>query len=212
MRTGVERSCRTVQLGGHNLVSKGGGWECLVCGRTSKQWSRVAYERCKGNRALKWAQRARELAGVGARGGTDGAGHVRFLSDGMVWCDRCGATATHHAVSLALPCRGKPRPGGAEHNLRLLRKNINPTTRVAFREGPFPEPGSNAVPTSAIESGRWGGRGVVLDGAAWARGLEKCSASVKQLTARQRMEALRRRVREKELRRRGGCGAGGGEG
>ena len=216
-RQRVECSCRTVQLGGHNLVKAEGVWKCVVCGRSSKHWHRVAHELCAGNRALKWSQRARKLAGVGAGGGTDGAGHVRFLSDDMVWCDRCGATATHHAISLAQPCKGKPRPGGAEHNLRLLRRGINPITRLAFREGPFPEPGSNAKPQVAAESERWGGRGTVPEVSAQARGQGGRSASVKLPTAKQRLEALRKRVIEKERRLRGACagvedGGGGGAG
>ena len=63
------RSDRTVQLGGHNLKKSEGGWECVVCGRASKHRHRLAHEMCAGNRALKWAQRARRLAGSGGGGG-----------------------------------------------------------------------------------------------------------------------------------------------
>ena len=201
-RRRTERSARSVQLGGHKLERAEGGWGCAVCGRSSKHWHRIAYEQCAGNKALKWALRARRMVGAGGWGGTDGAGHIRFLSDDMVWCDRCGATATHHAVSLGLPCRGKPRPGGAEHNLRLLRKGVNPITRMAFREGPFPEPGSNARPVMTVESGSWGSKGGTWQALEWRRAGTEGRGRSGEPTAQQRLEALRRRVVEKEKKRR----------
>ena len=215
------RSQRVVQLGGHCLSKVDGGWACLVCRRTSKKWDRVASEKCTGNRALRWAQRARSLVVAGAGGGTDGAGHVRFLSDEMIWCDRCGATATHHAVSLMMPCRGKPRPGGAEHNLRLLRKGINPTTRRAFRDGPHPEPGRSGRPSGFLGSEAWGSGGAGVQGIAGESAKSDKKDAQKGPTAKERMEALRRRVVDKEKGRRdsvrdgkewGNCVVGGGGG
>ena len=186
-------SCRALLLGGHRLEKTMWGWKCVVCKRESRKWEKIAPEKCPGNRAIKWAQMARRLADTGA-GGTDGAGHVRFLSDNMVWCDRCGATATHHAVSLAQPCRGRPRPGGAQHNLRLMRRGINPTTRQAFRDGPHPEPGCCARLSKEDDSERWGSGVEVEHGIAGSKDRRSTHAVGKMATAKERLEELRKRV------------------
>ena len=148
------RQQRPVQLGGHVLEKEMGGWRCVVCRQSSREWRSIAHKKCAGNAAEKWAVRVRDLVSEGRAEGTFGSGHTRFMSDGTIWCDKCGATATHHAVGLALPCRGRPKPGGVEQNLRMLRRGVNPNTRRRVKDGPYPEPGM--VGRAEVGRGEWG--------------------------------------------------------
>ena len=100
--------------------------------------------------------------------------------------------ATHHAVGMALPCRGKPKPGGAEHNLRLLRRGVNPYTGTHFRDGPYAEPGSKCSLEGCSRAVQ-----------AWGSGREGESEAIPQKNdasitkAKQRLIQLRQRVLEK---------------
>jgi hypothetical protein len=187
---GRQLHVRTPAVGGHELQRRGGRWRCFVCGKSASSWCNIAAGKCSGSRAMKWAQVARRTMRGGDKGGTDGAGHVRMLSDETIWCNRCGAVATHHAVGMALPCRGRPKPGGMEHNLRLLRRGINPQTNVPFREGPYAEPGANRTACG----GHWGAE-------VWGTGREMVGVKGPGVTeAGRRLAELRERVKKKATR------------
>ena len=197
------RHLRSVQAGGHRLVMTGNSWECLVCRCKAKRWNEVAHQMCKGSVAEKWARHGRALACSGQFLGTDGAGHIRYLTDNTVWCDRCGATATHHAIRLSMPCEGKARAGGAQHNLKMLRKGFNPITKQVAKEGPYPEPGLIGKPRSGEEEDeRWGTKGYGVWKGRMAERLKPKSEG--GLTARQRLDNVRKRVRERLKPKEGG--------
>ncbi len=153
-------TARPPGLGGHTMHgSAAGGWACSVCRRSAARWRDIAPERCPGSAALAWARRACALL---QNGGTDGAGHVRFLSDAVVWCDRCGSYAESWAVGLARRCPGGPRNDGKAQHLRRLRAGRHPETGQPFRAGPFPEPtpGACQAPTAlAVATEPWGSVG-----------------------------------------------------
>ncbi len=136
---------RPVALGGHRLAKANGCWKCDVCRSRSVKWASIAPRVCPGAAAVRWAARARELAAqAGAAGdgigGSDGAGHVRFMSDDTTWCDRCGSYADAFAVGLARICPGRPTCAGKEQHLRRLRRGRHPVTNLPFHGPPVPEP------------------------------------------------------------------------
>ena len=96
--------------------------------------------------------------------------------------------------------------GGAQHNLRLLRKGINRITREPFRDGLHPEPGMGGRAAGGNMIGDWGsgGIGVHLGGESGAQAVKGRVA--KGPLARARMEALLRRIKAKEARSCGGAG------
>ncbi len=127
----LPREPRPVALGGHRLRKTSDGWKCDTCNSRSIHWGRIAPSRCPGAAVDVWARRARVLArarraGADGEGGTDGAGHVSFLSDRAAWCDRCGAYADAFAVGLAKACAGRPQSDGKHQHLRRLRRGCHP--------------------------------------------------------------------------------------
>ena len=110
--------------------------------------------------------------------------------------------ATHHAVGMALPCRGRPRPGGMEHHLRLLRRGINPQTNAPFREGPYAEPGAGASACVAHWGAEaWGtGRGEVREG---RKGVGETDAGRRLAELRERVKAKAERNRCEEVKEAG---------
>ena len=127
---------RPVQLGGHDAVWSGHDWVCRVCRYRSRKRGPFLRQRCSGSAAVRWAERAETLRASGA---TDGGGHTRFLTDDVLWCDRCGAYAISQAIGLAKPCSGKPT-GGTLARLGLLRRGLHPVTRDPLPADPVPEP------------------------------------------------------------------------
>ncbi len=118
---------RSFAVGGHLLVKNGSdGWRCAICWTSSKCRARIASQRCGGDVAAKWAERAQALAAAET---TDLAGHELRITGPLTWCIRCGAYAEHHAVGLAAPCRGAPPRGGefGRHTkLSRLRRGCHP--------------------------------------------------------------------------------------
>ncbi len=117
-------AARPEELGGHRLLPYGCQWRCAIC-RRSVSWQAPA-----------WASRAETAAAAGRQ---DGGGHVRFLSDDVVWCDRCGSYATSSAVGLAKPCPGPPQAPGTAARRRLLRNGLHPVSCRPFDSQPLPE-------------------------------------------------------------------------
>ncbi len=161
---------RPMVLGGHRLVRTRSEWRCVTCGDKSTVWSRIAPKKCLGAAAARWADRARRLAeeaGAPDQGGSDGAGHVRFMSDSTTWCDRCGSYADAFAVGLARVCAGRPSCAGKEQHLRRLRRGRHPVTNIAFSSPPIPEPRPGArlrpepPPPARLET--WGSMGGSMD-------------------------------------------------
>ena len=142
-------------LGGHDIRRTANRWSCDCCRAYSATWASLAPFKCSGSAAAAWATRAARLSEVAGHrgGGSDGAGHSRFLSDSVVWCDTCGCYADNFAVALARPCSGRPNQGsGSAHCLKLLRQGIHPRLRTKFRSGPFPEAraGAQSSPSEAL--------------------------------------------------------------
>ncbi len=118
---------RSFTVGGHLLVKDGsGGWRCAICWASSGRRARIAGQRCQGDVAAKWAERAQAMAAADA---IDSVGHQLRITGPLTWCTRCGAYAEHHAVGLAAPCRGAPPRGGefGRHTkLARLRRGCHP--------------------------------------------------------------------------------------
>ncbi len=81
---------------------------------------------CSGSAAVKWARRA--LALTGRRDAHHDCSHLRFQTEEIVWCGRCGAYAEKWAVALARPCTGRPSGYGKAAHLRRLRSGRHPQT------------------------------------------------------------------------------------
>ncbi len=195
---------RPIHMGGHALMTTSSGWKCAVCRSTSTKFTAIARARCSGPAAAKWARRARELARAHHSAdivGTDGAGHRRFMTDQMVWCDRCGAYAESFAVGLARACPGHPTCAGKEQHLRRLRRGLHPATAVPFLGPPLPEPalGAHARPAAPVPARRdpWGSA-VGLAGSASSTNddhvMTPCAETSGQGAARRR-EAVASRIR-----------------
>ena len=113
-RGSVAREQRPAALGGHVIFHQRNSWLCVVCWRSSANWSRFASQRCEGS--------------VAAR---DSWGHRLMLSGDLHWCSLCGAFAQHKAKGLAKPCPGPPRRwqrGGRALQLRALQQQRHPRT------------------------------------------------------------------------------------
>ncbi len=200
-------------LGGHNLSRVGRAWKCSVCGRCSMHWSRIAPQRCEGAAAQLWAERARQLcaaSGGAAAGGSDGAGHVRFMSDLTTWRDRCGAYADTFAVGLARQCGGQPSCAGKEQHLRRLRRGRHPVTNVPFAGPAIPEPApwaqSRPLAPPLARTAAWGTPRTTTVAMAAAAGDQLVPARARRTgasalpdrtKAKDKLERLRRRVRDK---------------
>ncbi len=207
----VQRDPRPVELGGHRLMRAQGRWSCVTCRARSVHWGRIAPSRCPGAAAETWAQRARALARTSEEdigGGTDGAGHIRFLSDRTTWCDRCGAYADAFAVGLARECPGRPCSDGKHQHLRRLRRGCHPVTNAPFQAAPIPEPifGSRQKPVPPPSPRRtveiWGSGGqhpparAVRTGARRSNEQAPASGTARPASAaRRRIDALESRVR-----------------
>ncbi len=159
-------AARPIALGGHHLCRTSTGWRCDVCLTKSSTWRRIARGICGGAAADRWASRAKRLAeasGFSIGGGTDGIGHIRFLSDGTTWCDNCGAYADSFAVGLSRVCPGRPTCAGKEQQLRRLRRGRHPVTNVPFLGPPIPEPSATSArrhrPPPAARQQAWGSGG-----------------------------------------------------
>ncbi len=215
------REARPVALGGHRLERMSEGWRCALCRRKSKHWARIANGICEGAAAHRWAARARDLASaVGhlAHGGTDGVGHVRFMTDATTWCDRCGAYADTFAVGLANICPGRPQSAGKEQHLRRLRRGRHPVTNLPFHGTPIPEPHKEAqkkpTPPPPAHRESWGSGAAAApgpdaaatSGASGSALVPACSrigqeeSVMSGPSASSRLAALRERVKEKALR------------
>ena len=126
---------RPAALGGHRLSRSGGCWSCKVCKAKSKQYWKLAPQRCAGPALARWAEKARALAGQHP---ADGGGHSRVLSGDVLWCTRCGSYANSVAKGLSKPCSGKGG-GGKLGQLKVLQSGRHPKT---FAPLPRPVPES----------------------------------------------------------------------
>ena len=151
-RRRLPRPPRPVQLGGHDLALNNGKWTCRWCWRSSASRQSIAPLRCKGSAVAKWATRERELAGAG---GVDGPSHARWLTDGIVWCSRCGAYAISWAVGLRKPCSGVPSCDGMRAVRNHIRSFRHPVTHAPLRGPHIPEPRIQLV-VDCVPSERWG--------------------------------------------------------
>jgi hypothetical protein len=125
---------RPVACGGHTLIQEASGprrgWKCTTCKRYSAKWRAIAGEKCGGSAALRWAEKAQQLAD---RGLALGGGHARMLSGNLVWCSICGSYADGKAIGLAAPCAGPPAKngyGGMWGQLRKLRNGKHPRSGI----------------------------------------------------------------------------------
>jgi TolA-binding protein len=111
--------------------------------------------------------------------------------------------AEHHAIGMAQPCAGRPPPGGVEHNLRFLRRGINPNTRQAFRTGPYPEPtvGAQLAPSAVRHRGKVLGWGSGTEPENRKEGTASCSGARCSTAAQQKLQELKERVKQKEATR-----------
>ncbi len=201
------RVARPVALGGHRLRKTAEGWRCETCLTKSVHWHRIARGKCGGAAADRWAARARRLAEVGGlanMGGTDGAGHIRYLSDGTTWCDKCGAYADSFSVGLSRICPGRPTCAGKEQQLRRLRRGRHPVTDIPFVDQPIPElsPSTPRAPRPPPPERRisWGSIGTMAPIAVGDMQRrrpehEHDPSSTSWPSARQRVDAVRERIR-----------------
>ncbi len=166
-RTAVPRpEVRPPQLGGHTLARKADGrWYCVTCRRSAGSRARIAPWRCAGSAARRWAEAAQANLAVG---GATGRGHQRFVSDGLIWCNRCGSYGVAFAVGLARPCPGAPRNVSKAQQLRRLRRGQHPATAVPFARQAVPEPCWNAplgppsgVAVDDVARQEWGSAGIL---------------------------------------------------
>ena len=186
-------TARPVALGGHLLQRSDRGWSCVVCKCSSTKWSTLAPTRCSGSAADRWAKRAAEDA---AAGRIDGGGHRRYLSDDVVWCGRCGAYASTHAIGLAKACPGRPTDAAASSRLRMLNNGQHPVTRSRFIMATVPEYGCSW--RSALFHAPVGG--MSCSEATPPGPAQSCGSSVVAMQshggdARSRLDAVRARVR-----------------
>ena len=188
-------------LGGHDLVLANGRWTCRSCWSFSSSRPKLASQRCKGSAVATWAARERDLS---AAGGADGPRHVRWLTDGIVWCSLCGSYAVSWAVGLRKTCGGVPSCDGARAVRNHLRAFRHPVTRQPLRGPHVPEPRHLHA---SVGSGRerWGSHGVVspqphgIDpGSSSQRAVRSGAPAVtSQSAAVIRIEAMQARVRER---------------
>ena len=123
--------------------------------RARQQAIKHCHAVCLGSAAIRLGKQACDLATALPQ---CGPGHSLFLSDQVLWCDRCGAYAEAFAVGIAAPCRSRPSCDGKRAHLRLLRDNRHPSTKRPFATGPFPEPRALAqlTPRPPDEPTQWG--------------------------------------------------------
>ena len=133
---------RPPELGGHLARKRGAASVCVECRGTSCAHAAFAAKRCKGSAVQAWAERACRDAGCGA---TDGGGHSRRLTGGILWCNACGAYAELRAVGLGEPCKGRPRDGAAAWRRNRMRAGLHPASGRALAGPLLIEPRSFVV-------------------------------------------------------------------
>ena len=154
---------RTVALGGHDLFRCGRIWSCKVCWATSRQRHTMAQARCTGPATARWAERERQLRIAGFQ---DGPLHARIMTDGIIWCMKCGHYATRFAVGLAKPCSGAPLSDGSRACRNHLAEFRHPRTRQPLAQPHFPESTqTRRLMAGPYGIGAWGNR---MDQSVWA--------------------------------------------
>ncbi len=146
---GAERStrrCRIVHdrsplLGGHAITRLGDLWRCRVCWKASGDRATFAAQKCGGAAVDRWGRQEDDCirnCGVTA---TSRTRHVRWTTDGIVWCSTCGAYAESRARGLAAVCAGPPPTSGSGRTTALnrLRQGKHPKTGAALRGPAVPE-------------------------------------------------------------------------
>ncbi len=131
---------RPPTLGGHLMSHVAGGvYRCAVCWVSSANRARMAAQACGGSIVRRWAAREAALRGAGSQ---DATSHRRWMLGDIVWCARCGAYASHHAVGLAAACKGPPLAsgGGRTTALARLRRRLHPKTGLPVNGSCWPEP------------------------------------------------------------------------
>ena len=163
----VARCDRTNSPGGHSLFKRGPAWSCRTCWATTRTRSTLAPTLCPGPAATRWRTREYTLREAGH---SDGPRHSRVMTDGIVWCTKCGQYAVSFAVGLAKPCPGAPSCDGTRACRNHLASFRHPRTRLPLCPPHFPEHRqahaalfhlSVATPQSATPlytTARWGSR------------------------------------------------------
>ena len=131
-------SARPPALGGHVLFPCGSAWSCRICWATSRSWATLAPMKCTGPAVSRWAEREQLLR---ESGNPTGPRHNRIMTDGVIWCARCGQYATCFAVGLAKPCPGRPTSDGTRACRNHLANFVHPRSKMPLRQPHFPEPG-----------------------------------------------------------------------
>ena len=154
---------RPPALGGHDLFQCGALWSCRTCWATTRTKKVLASARCTGPATERWGAREEVLRCAGA---SDGPRHARIMTDGVIWCVRCGLYAISHAIGLARPCAGYTTSDGT----RACRNNIaafkHPRTKQPLQPPHFPEPGhARRALASPMVFSKWGAR---ILGSMWA--------------------------------------------
>ena len=154
-RPRTARPVRPAELGGHLVRKRGAQSMCLQCRVTSCNHVAFAAKRCKGSAVQAWAERACRDAETGCE---DGGGHARRLTDGVLWCDLCGAYAERRAMGLAEPCKKRPRDPTAAWRRDRLRRRVHPATGCSLTGPTVIEPRSfvsagEGAPVSSAVSG-----------------------------------------------------------
>ncbi len=139
-RAAVVRPARPPSQGGHLLAAAAAGMHrCVVCWASSANGAKLAAQACAGSIARRWAER--ELA-LRAEGAQEAVGHRRWMLGDIVWCARCWAYASHHAVGLAASCKGPPPKSGSGRTTALARlwRRCHPKTGAPVSGAYWPEP------------------------------------------------------------------------
>ena len=122
-------------------------WQCKVCHRTAAKRATLIYGRCPGSAARRWAQVAEASA---ASGKGMGVGHALVMTDHIVWCWRCGASACVRARHLTQPCPGNATGWMAQARQRLLL-GLHPHSRVPLGGAAVALPGE-VVPRELVNA------------------------------------------------------------
>ena len=151
-RKRVRAAPRPAELGGHMIRKRRGCVFCVACRESSNAPDKFAAKRCPGSAVLAWAERACRDAAVGA---TDGGGHARRLTGGILWCDDCGAYADKLARGLTRACRKRPHDTATARRRDRLRARKHPITGEEL-------PGATVFEPSSFLDGSEFGLGIAL--------------------------------------------------
>ena len=179
-----------------------GRWTCKCCWRFSRRRHGLARKRCLGSAVASWADRERSLRDAG---GGDGPRHVRWLTDGIVWCSRCGSYAVSWAVGLRKSCGGAPSCDGMRAVRNHLRAYRHPVTHQPLRGPHVPEPPRPDVFGYSVRDS-WGS-GVSTGVVPYHSFSEQLPAVTAPRGGASRIEAVRNRMLLRLRTRQSACGS-----